>query len=82
MTSSPPPDTGGAIKRLVGLMLMVIGIFWLVMTGLCSGAFLIGLLGEGNLNDAGGVLMIGIPSALIGGVLYSIGRWLAPRQRP
>lgn len=81
MTSPPPPDTGDAVKRLIGLMLIMIGIFWLVMTGLCSGAFLIGLLAEGGFKDIGGVFMIGIPSALIGGVIYALGRLLSPKAQ-
>lgn len=67
------------LPRLIGLILIVIGTLWLVLTGLCSGAFLIGLLGEGNLRDISVVLTIGIPSALIGAAIYAIGRWLRPQ---
>lgn len=67
------------LTRLFGLILIVIGTLWLVLTGLCSAAFLIGLLGEGNLRDVGVVLTIGIPSALVGGIIYAIGRWLRPK---
>lgn len=67
------------LARLFGLILIVIGMLWLVLTGLCSGAFLIGLLGEGNLRDVGVVLTIGIPSALIGAAIYAIGRALRPK---
>lgn len=73
------PPLGNDLTRLIGLILVVIGTLWLVLTGLCSGAFLIGLLGEGNLRDIGVVLTIGIPSALIGGIIYAIGRWLRPK---
>lgn len=76
MTTSPPASD---LSRLVGRILIVIGTLWLVLTGLCSGAFLIGLLGEGNLRDVGVVLTIAIPSALIGGVIYAIGRWIRPK---
>lgn len=72
-----PRDTD--IARLIGLILIAIGTLWLVLTGLCSGAFLIGFMGEGNLSDIGAVFMIGIPSALIGGTVYAIGRWLRPK---
>jgi hypothetical protein len=71
-------SSGGELGRLFGLILIVIGVLWLVLTGLCSAAFFVGLLGQGNLSDLGAVLMIGIPSALIGGVIYAIGRWLRP----
>jgi hypothetical protein len=77
MTTSPPPASN--LSRLIGLILVVIGTLWLVLTGLCSGAFLVGLLGEGNLRDIGAVLSIAVPSALIGAAIYGIGRWLRPR---
>lgn len=76
MTTSPSPAND--LTRLIGLILVVIGTLWLVLTGLCSGAFLIGLLGEGNLRDIGVILTIGIPSTLIGAIIYAIGRWLRP----
>lgn len=66
------------MARFLGSVLIVVGVIWLVTTGLCSAAFAIGLLGEGNLNDIGGVLSIGVPSALIGAVIYAVGRWLRP----
>ncbi len=69
------------IGRFVGLLLIVAGVLWLVLTGLCSAAFALALIGEGNLNDITGVLAIGVPSALIGGVIYAIGRWLRPAKR-
>lgn len=76
MTDEPPRND---LTRLFGLILIVIGTLWLVLTGLCSAAFLIGLLGEGNLRDVGVVLTIGIPSALVGGIIYAVGRWLRPK---
>ncbi len=77
MTASPRPGTD--ITRLIGLILVVVGILWLVLTGLCTTAFAIGLLGEGNLGDVTVILTIAIPSALIGGLIYAIGRWLRPK---
>lgn len=76
MTDEPPRND---LTRLFGLILIVIGTLWLVLTGLCSAAFFIGLLGEGNLRDVGVVLTIGIPSALVGGIIYAVGRWLRPK---
>lgn len=67
------------VARFIGLILIVIGVIWLVTTGLCSAAFAIGLLGEGNLGDIGVILTIAVPSALIGGAIYGIGRWLRPK---
>ena len=67
------------LARLIGLILIVIGTLWLVLTGLCTAAFAIGLLGEGNLGDITVILTIAIPSILIGGLIYAIGRWLRPK---
>ena len=78
MNRTPPP--GSDLARLTGLILVVVGTLWLVLTGLCTAVFAVGIAGEGNLNDIGGVLSIGVPSALIGGAIYAIGRWLRPRQ--
>ncbi|MCE9521886.1 MAG: hypothetical protein K8S25_05575 [Alphaproteobacteria bacterium] len=66
------------LSRLVGLMLIVIGVIWLVTTGLCSAAFAIGLADGGNSNDMIIILVVGVPSAVIGGVIYWIGRLLRP----
>lgn len=76
MTQPPQND----ISRLIGLFLIVLSVVWMVTVGLCSGAFIVGLLAEGNVSDLSAVLLIGIPAGLIGGVLYLIGRWLRPRQ--
>ena len=78
MSRAPPP--GNDLARFIGLILVVIGALWLVLTGLCTAVFALGIAGEGNLNDVGGVLSIGVPSALIGGAIYALGRWLRPRQ--
>ncbi len=75
--TTPPP--GNDLARLFGLILIVIGTLWLVLTGLCSAAFFIGFLGEGNLSDIGAVFTIAIPSALIGTAIYAIGRALRPK---
>lgn len=72
--------SGSEIGRFVGLLLIAAGMLWLVLTGLCTAAFVIALAAEGHLNDATGALAIGVPSALIGGAIYGIGRWLRPRQ--
>jgi len=71
-------STDSDISRLVGLILMVVGVIWLVTTGLCSAAFAIGLSDGGNSNDMAIILLVAVPSAVIGGVIYGIGRWLRP----
>jgi|CXWL01.1.fsa_nt_gi hypothetical protein len=72
-----PPNND--LTRLIGLILVVIGTLWLALTGLCTTAFALGLLGEGNLGDVTVILTIAIPSTLIGGLIYAIGRWLRPK---
>ncbi len=74
-----PAPTGNELRRFAGLILVAIGTLWLVLTGLCTAVFAVGVAGEGNLNDIGGVLSIGAPSAVIGGIIYAIGRWLRPK---
>lgn len=76
MSEPNPPPT---VSRFIGLILVAVGTLWLVLTGLCTAVFAVGVAGEGNLNDIGGVLSIGVPSALIGIAIYAIGRALRPR---
>lgn len=70
------PVAAGDLRRLIGLVLTVIGLLWLVMTGLCNATFLVQMLGEGDWSNADLVLILGLPSALIGGAIYAAGRWL------
>lgn len=74
-------ERGSEMSRLIGLVLIVVGAVWLLTTGLCSAAFGIAFLEHGNTGDFGTVLLIGLPSALIGGVIYAIGRWLRPKAQ-
>lgn len=73
MTEVP---TGGDGRRLVGLVLMVAGLSWVVLTGVCNAGFLGQMLFEGDWSNADLVLILGVPSALIGGIIYAVGRWL------
>ena len=70
------PET---VSRLIGLVLIFIGVLWLAMTGLCNAGFVAQMLFEGDWSNADLVLILGVPSALIGGVIYALGRWLRPR---
>ena len=74
-----PVEKSRELSRLIGLILIVVGAIWLVTTGLCSAAFAIGLADSGNFSDLAIILLVGVPSAMIGGVLYALGRWLRPR---
>lgn len=70
------PSAGNDLRRLIGRALIVIGLLWVVMTGLCNMGFLAQMFGEGDWSNADLVLIIGVPSALIGGIIYALGRWL------
>lgn len=76
MSEPIPPAT---VSRFIGLILVAVGTLWLVLTGLCTAVFAVGVVGEGNLNDLTGVLSIGVPSAFIGIAIYAIGRALKPK---
>jgi hypothetical protein len=71
-------------RRFIGLALIVIGTLWLVLTGLCSAAFLISVWQGGDpppRDEAVGMtLLVTVPSILMGGLIYSIGRSLRGKQ--
>ena len=78
-----PPPTHSASGRFVGLIFMSIGVLWLGLTGLCTlGTFatLIGSDGlSAGLGDVALILIVAVPSALIGGAVYFVGRLLRPK---
>ena len=81
MTEAPP----SSIARIIGLILIVAGIFWIAASGLCSAAFVLTLFTEGgNFREAMSVIpmivIVGGFSIGLGFVLYVIGRALRPRQ--
>jgi hypothetical protein len=79
MTGEDQQERGSELARFVGLILIFIGAMWVAMTGLCNMGFIGQMLFEGDWSNADLVLIIGAPSAAIGGVIYAIGRWLRPR---
>ena len=80
----PPVPAGSPSGRFVGLILISIGVLWLTLTGLCTAFFFVAVLGDSSttiyFSDVVMVLSFAIPSALIGGALYFVGRLLRPRQ--
>lgn len=78
------PNNDNPIARLVGLILIVIGVIWLVTTGLCSAVFAVDLLASvdtpGTEVALAVLLTISVLSAFIGAIFYAIGRWFRPRQ--
>jgi uncharacterized membrane protein HdeD (DUF308 family) len=69
------------VRKFIGLLLFVFGIFWMGLSGLCSAAFGVAFLQQGEqLADVMIVLFIGIPSIVAGYLLFAFGRWL--RNQP
>jgi hypothetical protein len=74
----------GSIRRLVGLVLLVIGVLWMGAAGLCSGAFFVSILVEGAgfreiLSIVPMIGLVGGFGAGIGLVIYIVGRALRPK---
>lgn len=78
MTTSPPPASD--IRRLIGLILIVVGVLWLVTTGLCTLVFVAFVVQAYGLTsgDMMTILIVAGPSTLIGAGLYLFGRRLRP----
>lgn len=69
------------VQRFIALSLIVIGIFWMGFSGLCTAAFGLSFLqNDQTLLDTAPVLFIGLPSIAIGYAIFAFGRWL--RDRP
>jgi len=69
------------VRRFIALSLIVIGIFWMGFSGLCTTAFGISFAqNDQTMMDALPVLLIGVPSIAIGYGIFAFGRWL--RDRP
>jgi uncharacterized membrane protein HdeD (DUF308 family) len=69
------------VRRFIALSLIVIGIFWMGFSGLCTAAFGVSFLqNDQTLSDIAPVLLIGVPSVIIGYAIFAFGRWL--RDRP
>ena len=81
MTETPPPPD---IRRIIGLVLIAVGLLWVTLSGLCSAGFFLMLFIEGgDLREALSILpmivLIGGFSIGIGFVIYIVGRALRPR---
>jgi hypothetical protein len=81
MTEAPPPSS---VKRMIGLILIVLGLLWTTASGLCSTAFFVTLFTEGGdlreaLSIVPMIVLVGGFSAGIGIVVYIVGRALRPK---
>jgi hypothetical protein len=84
MTEPAPPPAG--LKRIVGLILITMGILWMAASGLCSAGFVVALLTESGgdlgeaLSTAPMIVIVGGFSIGVGFVLYVVGRALRPKE--
>ena len=83
MAEQPPVPAGSPTGRFVGLVLISIGVLWLALTGLCTLCTYVIVLSDASttiyFDDVIMVLSFAIPSALIGGAIYFVGRLLRPK---
>ena len=80
MTEQP---AGHEIRRFIGLVLIVVGVLWMGVSGLCSAAALVMMPLMGGdmrelLSSLPMVLLIGGFSGGLGFAVYAIGRALRP----
>ena len=68
------------LRRFAGLIVIMFGVFFLAFGGLCSAVFLLSFFAEGDLINMGFALMIGLPTALVGGMIILTGRALWTRK--
>ena len=85
MNGRPAAGGPGEIRRFIGLILIVIGVFWLAVSGLCSAAFLVSLfIGGGDFREALSIvpmiLLVGGFSCGIGFAVIAIGRAMRPKS--
>ena len=64
------------LRRFAGLIVIMFGVFFLAFGGLCSAVFLLSFFAEGDLINLGFALMVGVPTALVAAMIFSIGRAL------
>ncbi len=82
MTETPPPPPD--VKRIIGLVLIVVGLLWTALSGLCSAGFVLMLFTEGGdvreaLSIIPMIVLVGSFSVGIGFVVYIVGRALRPK---
>lgn len=77
-------NLGGAVRRFLSLVLIVVGVLWMGVSGLCSAAFFVTLFTDGAdlrevLSILPMILLVGGFSAGIGLVVFIVGRALRPK---
>jgi hypothetical protein len=79
MVEPAPLTSGSPTGRFVGLILISVGVLWLSLTGLCTAFAFLSLIGTADYGDILLILTVAVPSAVIGGAIYFVGRLLRPR---
>jgi hypothetical protein len=78
------PASSTSVKQMIGLVLIVVGLLWAALSGLCSAGFFLMLFTEGGdvreaLSIIPMIVLAGGFSAGIGYVVYIVGRALRPK---
>lgn len=77
-------EAKGSVRRIIGLVLVTIGVLWMAGAGLCSAAFVVTLFTEGGdvreaLSIIPMIVLVGGFSIGLGFVFYTVGRALRPK---
>lgn len=78
------PASPSPVRRVIGLVLITVGVLWITASGLCSAGFFVTLFAEGGdlreaLSIVPMIVLVGGFSAGIGFVFYVVGRALRPK---
>jgi hypothetical protein len=73
---SDGPVQSDSVRRFAGLIVIVLGVLWLVFSGLCGGLYLMGFFIDGNWSNLRDAILILAPSALVGWLVIARGRAL------
>ena len=82
-TPQPAAPAGDPTARFIGLIFISIGVLWLALTGLCTMAAFVTMIGAGGGSEASDILLVlafAVPSAIMAAAVYGLGRLLRPRR--
>ena len=72
--SEPAGNIAVFLRRFAGLIAIVFGVLFAAFGGLCSAIYLLSFYAEGDWNNLGAALMVGVPTAVVAGMIVSMGR--------
>lgn len=71
------------MREFFGALFMVVGLLIVLLSGLCTGIFLIAFLREsGDLSSIALPLYLGVPTIAVGFGMFAIGRVMVRSNRP